>query len=169
MQNPPIVRDVLLLGGGHSHVIVIRMWAMKQIPGVRVTLVSRDAMTPYSGMLPGLVAGHYSFTDSHIDLNRLCRFAGVRFVQATVTGLVPDQRRVNLEGRPDIEYDILSIDTGGAPNLDRPPRRPQRPPSPMPSLPRQASACAKCRSARPLNSHEKCKAVPHHAAGKKKQ
>jgi len=118
MQTPPIVRDVVLLGGGHAHVIVIRMWAMKQIPGVRLTLVSQDAMTPYSGMLPGLVAGHYSFRDSHIDLNQLCRWARVRFVQATVTGLAPDKRRVHLQGRPDIEYDILSIDTGGAPNLD---------------------------------------------------
>ena len=72
----PVVRDVVLLGGGHTHVIVIRKWAMKPIPGVRLTLVSLDALTPYSGMLPGLVAGHYTVEQSHIDLTRLCRWAG---------------------------------------------------------------------------------------------
>ncbi len=117
----PVVRDLVLLGGGHSHVIVIRQWAMNPIPGVRVTLVSSDSLTPYSGMLPGLVAGHYSVEDTHIDLPRLCRWAGVRFVRETASGVDAAGRRIRFETRPDIEYDVLSVDTGGAPRLNNVP------------------------------------------------
>ncbi len=113
----PQVRDLVLLGGGHSHVIVIRRWAANPVPGVRVTLVSPDALTPYSGMLPGLVAGHYSVEETHIDLTRLCRWAGVRFVQSAASGVDADGRRVLSDTRPAIEYDLLSVDTGGAPSL----------------------------------------------------
>ena len=114
----PILRDLVLLGGGHTHVIVIRKWAMRPIAGVRLTLVSTDALTPYSGMLPGLVAGHYSVEQSHIDLTRLCRWAGVRFIEEQATGIDPECNQIKFTERPALEYDLISIDTGGAPRLD---------------------------------------------------
>ena len=68
MNKAPIVRDVCFVGGGHSHALVLRSWAMRPIPGVRLTLVSSTVKTPYSGMLPGLIAGHYEHDDIHVDL-----------------------------------------------------------------------------------------------------
>ena len=79
----------MLVGGGHSHALALRMLAMKPIAGLRITLVSPASHTPYSGMLPGLIAGHYSFEQAHIDLARLCQWAGVRFIAAEVTALDP--------------------------------------------------------------------------------
>jgi selenide,water dikinase len=113
-----IRRDLVLVGGGHSHALALRMLAMKPIEGVRITLISPASHTPYSGMLPGLVAGHYSFEETHIDLARLCQWAGVRFIAAQVTALDPGAQRLSLAGRPPVHYDLVSIDIGSQPELD---------------------------------------------------
>ena len=73
-----VIRDLVLIGGGHSHAHVLKMWGMNPEPGVQLTLITRDVDTPYSGMLPGYVAGAYTWRECHIDLARLAAFAGVR-------------------------------------------------------------------------------------------
>ena len=79
---------LVLAGGGHSHALVLRMWAMgRQRPAAWITLVSRHSTALYSGMVPGLVAGLYQPAACAIDLRRLCLLAGVTFVQAEITAM----------------------------------------------------------------------------------
>lgn len=111
-------RDLVLVGGGHSHALVLRSLAMKPVAGLRVTLVSPAAFTPYSGMLPGLLAGHYTLEETHIDLARLCQWGGVRFLTDTATSLDPVARRLHCAARGSLSYDMLSIDIGSQPELD---------------------------------------------------
>ena len=112
----PIVKDLVLVGGGHAHVTVLKRFAMKPLPGLRITVISRDIHTPYSGMLPGYIAGFYHYDDCHIDLGKLCSFANARLYHACANKLDPDNRLVYVEGRPPIRYDLLSINTGSRPN-----------------------------------------------------
>ncbi|WP_353375604.1 selenide, water dikinase SelD [Microbulbifer sp. NBRC 101763] len=120
MQEHPNYQDIVLVGGGHAHAIVLQMWAMNPLPGARLTLVSPQVQTAYSGMLPGMVAGHYSLDDTHIDLIRLCRAAGARFVQACAHHIDPEERKISLLGRPPLEYDLLSLDVGATPARELP-------------------------------------------------
>jgi selenide,water dikinase len=115
----PVVRDIVLVGGGHSHVGVLRMFAMRPLPGVRLTVVCTDTDTPYSGMLPGYIAGHYSFDEVHIDLRRLAEFAGARYYRDEVIGIDRAARRVICRQRPPVSYDVLSINIGSTPQLGR--------------------------------------------------
>jgi len=110
------IPHVVLIGGGHSHVAVLEGLGRRPLPGARVTLISRDVKTPYSGMLPGLIAGHYTRDEAHIDLEPLARVAGVEAVFDEAVGLDLVTRRVHCLARPPIGYDVLSINIGATPN-----------------------------------------------------
>jgi selenide,water dikinase len=110
-------KRLLLIGGGHSHVEVIRRWGLAPEPDVAVTLISPDRHTPYSGMLPGYIAGHYSHADCHIDLDAVCAQAGVTRIGASVGAVDFAARIARCSHAPDQPFDVLSIDTGSTPML----------------------------------------------------
>lgn len=108
----PLTRDLVLIGGGHTHALVLRSWAMKPLVGVRLTVINPGPTAPYSGMLPGFVAGHYTRSELDIDLIQLARFAGARVVLGAVNHIDPDNKTISVPERPPIAYDVAAIDVG---------------------------------------------------------
>ena len=114
----PTLGELVLLGGGHAQVAVLRQFAMAPLPGLRLTLVTPDVRTPYSGMLPGYVEGIWSDRDLHIDLARLAQMANARLILDRATGIDADAGRLHFAARPSLAYDMLSINIGGQPDSD---------------------------------------------------
>lgn len=117
MNSTPYTSDLVLVGGGHSHLAVVKHFAMNPIAGLRITLISRDVHTPYSGMLPGLIAGHYDLDETHIDLRRLCEKTNVRLFHSTVTNIDLREKQIFCDNRAAVRFDWLSINVGSQPDL----------------------------------------------------
>ncbi|AUQ53903.1 selenide, water dikinase SelD [Phaeobacter inhibens] len=108
----PLTKDVVLIGGGHTHALVLRKWGMRPLAGARLTVINPGPTAPYSGMLPGFVAGHYDRDALDIDLVKLARFAGARLILGAAEHIDTDARQVHVAGRPHIAYDVAAINLG---------------------------------------------------------
>ncbi|HYX14834.1 MAG TPA: FAD-dependent oxidoreductase [Nostoc sp.] len=111
----PIVKDLVLIGGGHSHAIALKMFGRKPLPGVRLTLITAAKNTAYSGMLPGHIAGFYSHDECHIDLRPLANFAQARLYVDKVVALDLENHKVLCANGLVVDFDVLSIDIGSTP------------------------------------------------------
>lgn len=111
------MKRLVLLGGGHAHVHVLQALAQTPLAGARAVLVTPFARQMYSGMVPGLVAGHYAAEACAIPLAPLAAAAQVELVEASAVALNAGARSVTLSDGRVAEYDLLSIDTG--PVMDR--------------------------------------------------
>jgi selenide,water dikinase len=118
LNTVPFTRDLVLIGGGHAHALVLRKWGMSPLPGARLTVINPAPTAPYTGMLPGHIAGHYDRDTLEIDLVRLARFAGARLILSHATGIDRTAKMIDVDGRGPIAYDTASIDIGITARMD---------------------------------------------------
>jgi selenide, water dikinase len=111
------MKHLVLVGGGHSHLFVLEAFAGAPMPDVEITLINRTLHAPYSGMLPGLIAGLYTFDECHIHLERLTQRGKIRFIHGSVAQVDLKQKNISLDDGTRLNYDILSINTGSTPPL----------------------------------------------------
>lgn len=106
------MKRLVLVGGGHAHLTVLRAMAHQRPPGVELVLITPSEHQRYSGMLPGWISGHYGEFECRIDLRPLIRAAGARLILDRVVGMDAARRCVGLSDRRHVEYDLLSMDVG---------------------------------------------------------
>ena len=112
MQQTFYKKQLVLLGGGHAHVQVLRKLCMNFYNGLHVILINDSLESAYSGMTPAYIQDFYKINEIMIDLQRLCFNAGVTFINDEVVQLQTEKKKVILKNRPSIHYDLLSINTG---------------------------------------------------------
>ena len=108
------MKRVLLVGAGHAHAWVLSALAREPVYGVRLTLVSPHARQIYSGMLPGVIAGHYKRAEAEFDVAMLAERAYAEFLPATVTAFDADQRVATLSDGTKFAFDVASLNAGSA-------------------------------------------------------
>ena len=108
--------NLVLIGGGHSHSIVLELLSKKTCKKTEITLISDVLKTPYSGMLPAHIAGFYTYDETHIDLQKIADRAGVKLILDRAIGLDLKNDRVLCKNVGAIEFDLLSIDIGSTPS-----------------------------------------------------
>ena len=117
-MNPSLTRiqkQIVLVGAGNAHLVFIRKWLMRPLPGVQVTLVNPSRRIPYSAMVPAFLAGEYSEDEIMIDLVKLCALAKVRLIATNAERIDIDNHIVELPNRPALRWDLLSINVGTVP------------------------------------------------------
>lgn len=106
------MRRLVLAGAGHAHAQVLLDWRRAPVPGVELVVISPLALAPYSGMVPGWLAGTYRLHEMVIDFAALCAASGARWIAAEVASLDADARRLHLSNGESVGYDFLSLNIG---------------------------------------------------------
>lgn len=106
------MKRLVLVGAGHAHAIVLREWAQRRPENVEVVLISPVVLAPYSGMIPGWLAGCYRWEECCIDFAGLCHRAGVALVIDTVVELDAERMVLSLASGKTVRYDWLSLNIG---------------------------------------------------------
>lgn len=103
---------VLLIGAGHAHLVVLKKLAEKPLYGARFMIVTPQPKQIYSGMLPGLIAGHYRLREIEVDVHALAGRAAVEYQQGEVQSLDLRGKTVRLSDGTVLEYDLASLNIG---------------------------------------------------------
>ena len=106
------MKRLVLIGAGHAHAQVLKDWITLPVPGTEIVVVSPAALAPYSGMVPGWLAGIYRFDEICIDFAALASAAGAQLVSDELATMDPNRRRVQLRSGASFGYDVLSLNVG---------------------------------------------------------
>ncbi|MFK7762687.1 MAG: FAD-dependent oxidoreductase [Roseobacter sp.] len=111
-MNGQAHRKIVLVGGGHTHALVLNALKNGPLERASVKVINPGKTAPYSGMLPGFVAGHYKRCDLDIDLDALCAAVGATLVEGRANAIDLDSKQIHLDDGSSVPYDLASIDVG---------------------------------------------------------
>ena len=108
------INHLVLIGGGHTNVLLIRKWLMypKLMPEIPISIISRDSYLVYSAMFPSVISKSISLDDSLIDIRSLAKDAKISFIKEEVIDINFKLRKISLKNRPSIYYSKLVLNYG---------------------------------------------------------
>lgn len=105
------MKHLVLAGGGHGHILLLKKFAKKPLCGMEVTLITDYPKQYYSGMLAGYVEGIYCEEEMAFDVRALAEAAGVNYIETDIRTIDREKNAV-ITDSGEITYDILSMNLG---------------------------------------------------------
>ena len=103
------IRELVLIGGGQTHLMMLGLLRMSPLQDIRVTLISNHSVTCFNPYLFEFLSGNKGYDEAHLDARKICALAGVRFVNADVLAIDTSAKKIHLNRRPSIDYDLVSL------------------------------------------------------------
>lgn len=105
-------KKLVIVGGGHASLPLIKMGQKWKAYDLDVVLISENPYLIYSGALPQFMGGFYDWHQTAISLKELCGRYGVRFVEARVESISKHESAVFASDGEKYPYDYLLINVG---------------------------------------------------------
>jgi NADH dehydrogenase FAD-containing subunit len=114
-----MAKRVLLVGGGHAHMMTLEALDTFVKKGYEVTVIGPSEYHYYSGMGPGMLGGIYTPEDIRFATRHVVEKQGGKFILGKATHVDPERKRVTTESGDEISYDVVSFNSGShVPKLD---------------------------------------------------
>ena len=111
-------KHLVLVGGGHSHMVTLENLHAFVDKGHRVTVIGPSPYHYYSGMGPGMLSRTYSPDDIRFATEHVVNKQGGNFILDKAVSINAQERTVQLESGNSIKYDVLSFNAGSYVPLD---------------------------------------------------
>ena len=112
---------LVLIGGGHTNVLLIKKWLMSPelIPEIPVSIISRDSYLVYSAMFPSVISKSISLEESLIDIKSLAKNAKISFIEEEVQDIDFNLKTIVLSNRPPVDFSKLVLNYGSETKIPR--------------------------------------------------
>jgi len=105
-------KQLVLVGGGHVHLLSLKYAEQFIRAGAEITLIGPDRFHYYSGMGPGMISRIYPPEEVRFDVQSMVESRGGKFVKDRVVSFDPADRTLFLQGGGKISYDLASFNIG---------------------------------------------------------
>jgi len=105
-------KHLVLIGGGHAHMVTLANLHQFAAKGHTVTVIQPSAHHYYSGMGPGMLGKTYAPEQIRFATRHVVEKQGGNFVLGTATHIDVPQKTVFLASGQRITYDVLSVNAG---------------------------------------------------------
>lgn len=106
------IKTILMIGGGHGHLYLLKQLMTEKIPGYRIVLISEGRRQYYSGMAAAYMEDIYTDQDISVDLKKICDAGHVTFIEGIVEFVEPVKKYVVTQDGTKHYFDLASFDTG---------------------------------------------------------
>ncbi len=105
-------KHLILVGGGHAHMMTLEHISKFVEKGVKVTVIGPSYFHYYSGMGPGMLGGTYHPDDIRFATQHVVQKQGGVFVKDKVVQIDPVKKEVYTLTGHTFSYDVLSFNAG---------------------------------------------------------